>query len=128
MEISSTINDLARSVVDRITGSVGSQLVFGPAYEAAGRTVIPVSEVRYGFGLGAGAGSGSAPDGQGQGSGGGGGAGGGVQARPVGFIDVTGERAEFFPIVDYTRIALAGLVALTTLVLTVSRVSRRMRR
>jgi len=128
MEVSTTINDLARSVVDRITGSVGSQLVFGPAYEAAGRTVIPVSEVRYGFGLGAGGGSGTGTDGQGQGSGGGGGAGGGVQARPVGFIDVTGDRAEFFPIVDYTRIALASLVALTTLVLAVSRTSRRARR
>lgn len=111
MDVSTTISDLTRSVVERITGSAGSQMVFGPPYEAAGRTVIPVAEVRYAFGIGAGGGSGTSPEGQGQGSGGGGGGGGGVQARPVGFIEVTGDEARFVPIFDYSRIILAAVAA-----------------
>lgn len=124
MEVFTTINDLARAVVDRLAGSAGAQLVFGEAHEVAGRTVIPVAHARYSFGVGAGGGTGRGPEQQGEGSGGGGGGGGMVMTRPVGFIEITGDRATFVPTIDYTRVILAALFCATAIVVAVMGPSR----
>ncbi|MDI3338987.1 MAG: spore germination protein GerW family protein [Sphaerobacter sp.] len=127
MDVATMVNDLARSLIDRISGAAGTQLVFAPPYETEGRTVIPVAEVRYALGFGGGGGSGAGPNEDTMGSGAGVGGGGGVRARPVGFIQIQGERADFVPILDYTRVIVAALAAVTVLALAFARRSGRRR-
>lgn len=126
MDIFQSGQEFARSIVDRVAGSAGAQLLFGEAQRVGDRTVIPVGQARYGFGLGFGAGSGTPPEDQGggSGSGGGGGGGGGVMARPIGFIEVTGDEARFVPIIDYTRVILTALICIAVVMLAALGASR----
>lgn len=84
--------------------------VFGEPKTVGDRTVIPVAAVSYGFGFGYGrgteGGNGDATPGR---EGGGGGGGGRVHARPVAVLELTPERVRVEPIVDASRIALAGI-------------------
>lgn len=84
--------------------------VFGEPQTVGDRTVIPVAAVSYGFGFGYGRGTergnGDATPGR---EGGGGGGGGQVRARPVAVLEITPERVRVEPIVDASRIALAGI-------------------
>jgi uncharacterized spore protein YtfJ len=84
--------------------------VFGEPKTVGDRTVIPVAAVSYGFGFGYGrgteGGNGDATPGR---EGGGGGGGGRVRARPVAVLEITSERVRVEPIVDASRIALAGI-------------------
>lgn len=121
MEIPTRINDLAHTLLERIGGTSGTQMVFGPPHEEAGLTVIPVAEVAYRFGLGMGGGSGARPDENAQGSGGGAGAGANVRTHPIGYIEITGDKASFVPAFDLTRIIIAALVTLAIIVLAVTR-------
>ena len=98
-----TVEDL------RETASVNA--AFGEPQEVEGRILIPVAEVHRGFGMGFGEGmtgeveqEGEQPPG-----GEGGGAGGGAGARPIAVIEVTPEETVVKPIVDETKVALAGI-------------------
>lgn len=84
--------------------------VFGEPKTVGDRTVIPVAAVSYGFGFGYGRGTegGNGDDTPGR-EGGGGGGGGQVRARPVAVLEITPERVRVEPIVDASRIALAGI-------------------
>lgn len=66
----------------------GARLCYGKPVKSGGRTVIPVASVSLAGGMGHG-------DGDPSGAGGGGGGGGSLRARPVGFIDLTGDKARF---------------------------------
>lgn len=79
--------------------------VFGEPTQEGDVTIIPVAEIGVGFGYGYGFGRG--PSGEGEGEGGGGGAGG--RARPVGYVRITPDGVTFEPIMDQSRIALAGI-------------------
>jgi uncharacterized spore protein YtfJ len=79
---------LLAGLADRIGATAGAKAVFGEPVEQAGRTVIPVAQSMWGGGAGGGA-SGSE-----EGSGGGGGA----ATRPVGYIEITGQGAQFVPL------------------------------
>jgi len=82
--------------------------VFGPPTMAGEVTVIPVRAVSVGFGFGAGSGGGPAgTEPAGSSGGGGGGAG---RAEPRGYIRITGQEVKFEPIMDQTRVALAGIL------------------
>lgn len=116
---SNMLTDLAHAITDRLSSSAGSQLVFGTPQQQGDQTVIPVAEARYNFGFGAGSGSGSGPN---TGSGGGGGGGGSVRTRPVGYIRLQGNAADFVPIIDYTKIILASLICVLIAGLAVARV------
>jgi hypothetical protein len=76
--------------------------VFGTPVESEGTTVIPVARVRWG--VGGGSGSGKKDDSEGFGGGG------GVQAAPVGYIDVRGGEASYRRINDPLRYIVALLV------------------
>jgi uncharacterized spore protein YtfJ len=108
--------------------------VFGEPYQIDGRTIIPIARVAYGFGFGGGYGNGSAPDAAETASGtprrepgrrtakaaagepaaesgaGGGGGGAGISVRPVAVLEVSGAETKFRPIVDVTRVVIAGML------------------
>jgi uncharacterized spore protein YtfJ len=99
----------------RSTASVDA--AFGQPQDTKGRTMIPVSSVHVGLGVGFGQGvveGEAAPEPRAEetlpgetpaGGGGGGGAG----ARPIAMIEVTQDQTIVHPIVDETKVALAGI-------------------
>jgi uncharacterized spore protein YtfJ len=86
-----------RRLVDAVAGA---RLCYGEPVQAGGRTVIPVSRIKvaggYGFGRGR--------DRE-RGDGDGGGGGGSLDARPVGFIEITPEGTHYHDIPDPDRLA-----------------------
>jgi len=102
--------------IEQMLERLGVNAVFGKPTKEGDVTVIPVAEIGVGFGYGHGWGQspGSVVEGvqetAGPAVGGGGGGGGGGRARPVGYIRITPESVRFEPILDETRIALAGIV------------------
>lgn len=84
--------------------------VFGKPEEIEGRVLIPVAAVGSGFGLGFSQGtSGDRAESSLAAGDGGAGSLGRAKARPVAVIEVTAEDTTIKPIVDETRIALAGV-------------------
>jgi uncharacterized spore protein YtfJ len=90
--------------------------VFGAPIKEGDATILPVANVGYGFGYGSGRGRGPATTSgdeaaapgtasEGEGSGGGGGG----MAQPKGVIRITADGVKFEPIMDMTRISLAGI-------------------
>jgi len=96
------------SVQDKIVHSANVKTVFGDAITAQGKTIIPVARIRCGFGGGMGSGPSRGADDQRFGQGGGGG--GGVQAVPLGVIEVTDEGTRFVPVHDRKRLLVLSLV------------------
>ena len=105
-----------RSFVERVAERMGMQAsakaVYAEAVECDGVTVIPVAKVRWGFGGGTGRKRGK----------GGKGAGGGLQAAPLGYIEIKEGQTEFKPIRDPMNLVplvamsgLAGWVVLRSL-------------
>jgi uncharacterized spore protein YtfJ len=97
-------------LAERIGAHATARAVFGDPVERDGLTVIPVARVRYGFGGGSGRGG---ARGRGRnGDGGveadeeqyGSGAGGGVQAGPIGYIELRDGEACFTRIADPVRV------------------------
>ncbi len=82
--------------------------VFGDPLQVDGRTIIPVARVQYGFGFGAGRSSEKEKEEEESGEGGGGGA--GVSIRPVAVLEISGQDTKVKPIIDVTRLALAGMM------------------
>lgn len=82
---------LLEHLADRLGGSASVTAVYGEPVTADGVTVIPVARVAFGLGGGAGwGGDGGAREG--------GGGGGGVDARPVGYIEISNGIATYRPI------------------------------
>lgn len=112
-----TLNDSLGRMMD----SVRAEAIFGSPIEREGVTIIPCSEVMMGFGMGGGSGFGPTPTSgqaehaarpsEGASGGGGIGGGGGAQGRPVAVIAVSQGRARVVPVVDATKLMLAGLTA-----------------
>ncbi len=101
--------------IEQMLQQLSVNSVFGQPTKENGITVIPVAQIGLGFGYGHGYGRG--PDGAteerepsaGTGEGGGAGGGGGGGAAPRGYIKITSEGVSFEPIIDQTRISLAGI-------------------
>jgi len=93
----------ANNVLQQIGESLGSsasvKAVFGEPVQAAGRTVIPVAKIAYGFGGGFGTGHGKIDSDKGR-HGEGGGGGGGVRAFPAGALEITESGTRFIPFRD----------------------------
>ena len=91
---------MADEFVERLLKKTGAgfraSAVFGKPVERGGLTVIPVARARWGFGGGS-----RGEDGQQTGGGGGG------VISPIGYIEVRKTGAEFKPIRDPRRLALA---------------------
>ena len=90
--------------MESLGGAASANAVFGEPVEKDGVTIVPVARVRYGGGGGGGRGprrkkKGDADDAEQVGFG----HGGGVQAAPVGYIELSGGRATYRRIADPAR-------------------------
>jgi len=85
----------ASEMLEKISETLGStanvKSVFGEPVQVAGKTVVPVAKVAYGFG----GGTGSGPKRNGEPMGEGGGGGGGVRAHPAGALEITENGTRF---------------------------------
>lgn len=99
------MTDHPKSFVERIANglgsSVNSKIIFADPIEKDGVTIIPVSKVRYGFGAGIKHKSNSEAKSDR-------GAGGGVDAQPVGYIEIKNNNVRFHPI--RTPISLPAII------------------
>jgi uncharacterized spore protein YtfJ len=77
-------------LAEKIGATATSKSVYGEPVEHAGVTIIPVAKVRYGFG--GGSGKKSTKEGEG--------GGGGLQASPMGYIEMKDGETQFRPIRD----------------------------
>jgi uncharacterized spore protein YtfJ len=110
------MNDEARpnlEPIEKMVDGLGVNAVFGEPIREGGVTVVPVAEVRFAFGYGYGSGRGRGEDTEGspsaaeEGSGGGSGAGGRASAK--GYVRISADEVRFEPVLDVTRLALAGI-------------------
>ena len=97
-------------LLDRVTGA---RLCYGDPVVAEGRTVIPVSRVRFTGGYGFGSGNDTVAESGGEGGGGGG----HLEATPLGFIELGPEGTRYHEIPDPERtqhLLRAGAAAFAT--------------
>lgn len=86
-----SLQEIVKSIADRLHATGNVKTVFGEPIEARGRTIIPIAKVAYGFG-GAGRGAKSESDDKsGQGIGG------GIIVRPAGVLEIREDTTEFIP-------------------------------
>ena len=117
-------------------GAASAKAVFGEPVERDGVTVVPVARVRYGVGAGGGRGPGRRKKGEaGEGEQVGYGHGGGVQAAPVGYIELSGGKASYRRIADPARpmavallFPLVGAAAVSTVALVLAGLARSLSR
>ncbi len=108
-------------VLGRMMNSAKVDAVFGQPVERGNTTVIPCSEVVVGLGMG----SGSGPiDERGNAVGGGSGAGGSARARPIAAIVISQDGGRVEPIMDITKVALAGITTGAFILFWLGRLSR----
>lgn len=107
-------------MLDKILAAARPGAVFGEPVKAGDYTIITACEVTSGGGFGSGMGSGPIKAGVGQegistgepvSSGGGMGGGGGAMSRPVATIIIGPDGVRVEPIVDVTKLGLAGITA-----------------
>ncbi|HET9999618.1 MAG TPA: spore germination protein GerW family protein [Ktedonobacteraceae bacterium] len=98
--------DSVVQAVSQLVSNASVETVFGQPIERDGATIIPCSEISVGFGMGSGTGP---VDEHGNPTGGGSGGGGGSQGRPIAVIVMSQEGVRIEPILDLTKVALAGI-------------------
>jgi len=101
---------LLESVAERLRSSASVKTLYGEPVVAAGKTIIPVAKVAYGFG--GGTGTKKQAEGKEPAAGEGAGAGGGVTAKPTGVVEITPEQTRYVPFGlagKLTAAAAAGL-------------------
>ncbi len=122
-------------LIESLGGTASAASVFGDPVEKDGVTIIPVARVRYGVGGGGGRGPGRKKrDGGGDEDQVGYGHGGGVQASPIGYIELSGGEADYKRIVDPVRplvalmlFPLVGVVAFAVMAMVSVQVAKSMR-
>ncbi|MCL5997743.1 MAG: hypothetical protein M1546_17055 [Chloroflexi bacterium] len=121
----------AQDTLSQFLSAADVQAVYGEPLQQGDATIIPCAEVLSVAGFGVGSGFGRGEDtGEGDthnagGGGGGGGGGGRVLSRPVAVIVVSPEGVTVKPVVDVTKIALAGITAWGFMLATLFRMQRR---
>lgn len=123
---SHTSPEINTAPIDALIARLGPKAVFGDPVQAGETTVIPVAEIRTGFGFGGGSGRSATPRGDAgaeEGSGSGGGA--GARVIPRGYLHVRDEGARFEPIVDVTRLSLAGMALTAWITFIIGRLLQR---
>ena len=113
LEVNSAVNTV-QTTMDKFLSAANVDAVYGTPLREGENLVIPTAEVLSiaGFGLGSGSGSQGPGENERPGGGGGGGGGGHVLSRPVAAIVISPAGVRVEPIVDVTKIALAGLTTL----------------
>jgi uncharacterized spore protein YtfJ len=108
--------EVFQDTVDEFLASADVNVVYGEPIEHDDTLIIPTAEVLCFMGFGVGSGSGTSgeqnPDKPSQGSGSGGGGGGRILSRPVAVVVASPEGVRVEPVIDLTKLALAGLTAL----------------
>jgi uncharacterized spore protein YtfJ len=99
----------AAQVIERLARTAQPDVVFGQPVERGEVTVIPCAEIMLGMGMGSGSGASQATEKAPAAGGEGAGSGGAARGRPVAAIIITRDAVRVEPIVDVTRVALAGL-------------------
>jgi len=94
--------------LSRIDEKATVRTVFGEPIHQNGRVIIPVAKVAYGFGFGGGRNAEKEKEEEESNEGAGGG--GGVSVRPVAILEINEKETRIRPIVDVTRLALAGML------------------
>src|SRR4030042_514668 len=121
--------DRFQDTLDEFLAAADVRVVYGEPIEHDETMIIPTAEVLCGLGFGVGRGGATSSElGQekpSQGSGSGGGGGGRILSRPVAVVIVNSEGVRVEPVVDITKIALAGLTALGFMVGMMFRMSSR---
>lgn len=88
-----------RELLERLSGKLDTNAVFGEARMVDGSAIIPVARITYGGGGGGGGEHGEEEQhGEGLGF--------GMTARPLGVIEVRHESVRWVPAVDWSRLAL----------------------
>jgi uncharacterized spore protein YtfJ len=119
---------------DRLFDAASHEAVFAEPIAAEGQTVISAAEVMIGIGMGGGgsfkmgqqpAAEDLASEEQGEQTGGGddfgGGGGGGAFSRPVAVIVIDGDGVRVEPVVDATKVALAGITVFGSMMFMLAR-------
>ena len=92
-----------RSLGDHLQVGASARNVYGDPVSVGGRTVIPIARVSYGFGAGGGASESEEVGSERGGSGGGA----GLNARPIGALEITEAETRFIPFIDPGRLGIA---------------------
>ena len=101
--------NVIQDTMDTYLATADVSAVYGEPFEKDGNVIIPAAEIVAGFGFGLASGQGTASESDDTGSGSGGGGGGSILSRPVAVIIASSEGVRIEPVVDITKIALAGL-------------------
>jgi len=120
--------EMFQDTMEEFLAAADVRVVYGEPIQHDDTMIIPTAEVLCGLGFGVGSGSGTStdnPEKPAQGSGSGGGGGGRILSRPVAVVVASPEGVRVEPVVDITKIALAGLTALGFMVGMMFRMSSR---
>ncbi len=120
--------EMFQDTMEEFLAAADVRVVYGEPIQHEATTIIPTAEVLCGLGFGVGSGSGTStddPEKPAQGSGSGGGGGGRILSRPVAVVVASPEGVRVEPVVDITKIALAGLTAFGFMVGMMFRMSSR---
>jgi uncharacterized spore protein YtfJ len=101
------IQELLRTISERLSATASVKNVYGDPVTAGDRTIIPVASVRYAFGGGGGGAQGNTEAQNG-------GGGGKVAAKPCGALEITPQGTRFVPFIAPKAVGLAfaaGMVA-----------------
>jgi len=115
--------DQVKEMLERVTRTANVETVYGQPREVGRKTLVPIARVMYAGG--GGGGQGKAEEGR---EGGGGGGGLGVNVQPLGVLVITDEAERWVPVLDITRLAIAGSAVLITGLLTLRSIFGRRRR
>ena len=109
-------SEMYQATMEEFLAAADVRVVYGEPIQHDDTLIIPTAEVLCGLGFGVGSGFGTSSDENtdkpSQGSGSGGGGGGRILSRPVAVVVASPEGVRVEPVVDITKIALAGLTAL----------------
>ncbi len=108
------VQDMLKSVSDNIGQTATVNTVFGEPKVLDHRALIPIALVTGGFGAGGGEGKRPADEQGRQEEGSGGGGGGGFVVRPLAVLEVADGQTRLIPILDMTKVILAGIGILGT--------------
>lgn len=110
-----TVAEIFRNITGKLESTASVKTVYGEPISSEGKTIIPVSKVRYAFGAGGGSGStigenlGTDPVAEGSGGGGGG----AVEVTPLGIVEITAGETRYIPFEEkrrMLRILLIGVI------------------
>jgi len=121
--------DAFQDTMEEFMAAADVRVVYGEPIQHEDTMIIPTAEILCGLGFGVGGGgakdTSEHPDNPSQGTGSGGGGGGRILSRPVAVVIASPEGVRVEPVVDITKVALAGLTALGFMVGMMFRMSRR---